>query len=102
MDAAIAADNVKAYLDDNEQFHLLLYQASGSPVLLSLIETVWLYVGPISNQLHQDLAVWKTMNDAHSALLQALLTNDADGVRAAIEQDLRTAGSYLRGLCRTG
>jgi DNA-binding GntR family transcriptional regulator len=102
MDTAIAADDVKAYLDTNEQFHLLLYQASGSPVLLSLIETVWLYVGPISNQLHQDLAVWKTMNDAHSALLQALLANDADGVRAAIEQDLRTAGSYLRGLCQAG
>ncbi len=102
MDTAIAADDVKAYLDANEQFHLLLYQASGSPVLLSLIETVWLYVGPISNQLHQDLAVWKTMNDAHSALLQALLAKDADGVRAAIEQDLRTAGSYLRSLCKPG
>lgn len=100
MDAAIAADDVKAYLDANEQFHLQLYQASGSPVLLSLIETVWLYVGPISNQLHQDLAVWKTMNDAHTALLQALQAGDADGVRAAIEQDLRTAGSYLRQLCR--
>lgn len=101
MDAAITADDVKAYLDANEQFHLLLYQASGSPVLMSLIETVWLYVGPISNQLHQDLAVWKTMNDAHGALLQALQAEDAEGVRAAIEQDLRTAGSYLRKLCKT-
>lgn len=100
MDAAIASNDVKGYLDANEQFHLRLYQASASPVLLSLIETVWLYVGPISNQLHQDLAVWHTMNDAHDALLQALMADDADGVRAAIEQDLRTAGSYLRHLCR--
>ncbi|MDN0084636.1 GntR family transcriptional regulator [Crenobacter sp. SG2305] len=99
MDAAIAGDDVKAYLDANELFHLTLYHAANSPLLLSLIETVWLHVGPISNQLHQDLDVWKTMNDAHGVLLQALQDNDAGGVRAAIAQDLRTAGSYLRRLC---
>ena len=99
MDAAIAADDVKGYLDANELFHLALYHAANSPLLLSLIETVWLHVGPISNQLHQDLDVWKTMNDAHGMLLEALQRNDADGVRTAIAQDLRTAGSYLRRLC---
>ncbi|MDC7707017.1 GntR family transcriptional regulator [Vogesella indigofera] len=102
MDSAIAADDIKGYLDANELFHLQLYRASGSPLLLSLIETVWLHVGPISNQLHQDLAVWKTMNDAHHALLDALQAGDADAVRRAIKQDLRTAGSYLRLSCRPG
>ena len=102
MDDAIATDDIKGYLDANELFHLQLYRASGSPLLLSLIETVWLHVGPISNQLHQDLAVWKTMNDAHHALLDALLAGDAGAVRCAIEQDLRTAGSYLRLSCRPG
>lgn len=99
MAVAIAADDVKGYLDANELFHLQLYLAANSPLLLSLIETVWLHVGPISNQLHQDLAVWKTMNDAHDMLITALQNDDADGVRAAIAQDLRTAGSYLRRLC---
>jgi DNA-binding GntR family transcriptional regulator len=102
MDSAIAADDIKGYLDANELFHLQLYRASGSPLLLSLIETVWLHVGPISNRLHQDLAVWKTMNDAHHALLDALQAGDADAVRRAIEQDLRTAGRYLRLSCRPG
>ncbi|MNR60946.1 hypothetical protein D3C85_1825530 [compost metagenome] len=63
---------------------------------------MWLHVGPISNRLHQDLAVWKTMNDAHHVLLDALQAGDADAVRRAIEQDLRTAGSYLRLSCRPG
>lgn len=99
MDTAIAGDDVKTYLDANELFHLQLYRASGSPLLLSLIETLWLHVGPISNQLHQDLAVWKTMNDAHHSLISALLAGDAAAVRAAIATDLHTAGSYLRTLC---
>ena len=102
MDSAIAANDIKGYLDANELFHLQLYRASGSPLLLSLIETVWLHVGPISNQLHQDLAVWKTMNDAHHVLLDALQAADADAVRRAIEQDLRAAGHYLRLSCRPG
>lgn len=99
MDEAIAQGDIKAYLDANEAFHLTLYLAAGSPMLMTLIETVWLYVGPISNRLHQDAAVWATMNDAHSAL-PALLQNDADGVAHAIAEDLRQAGAYLRGLCQ--
>ncbi|MCL6263180.1 GntR family transcriptional regulator [Craterilacuibacter sp. RT1T] len=100
MDEAIAQGDIKAYLDANETFHLTLYLAAGSPMLMTLIETVWLYVGPISNRLHQDAAVWATMNAAHSALLAALLQNDADGVAHAIAEDLRQAGAYLRGLCQ--
>lgn len=99
MDAAIAANDIKAYLDANETFHLLLYRAAASPMLMTLIETVWLYVGPISNRLHQDAAVWATMNDAHGALLTALQQDDADGVAEAIAADLTTAGAYLRSLC---
>ncbi|MCP9758187.1 GntR family transcriptional regulator [Aquitalea sp. S1-19] len=100
MDEAIAQGDIKAYLDANEAFHLMLYLAAGSPMLMTLIETVWLYVGPISNRLHQNAAVWATMNDAHSALLAALLQNDADGVGHAIAEDLRQAGAYLRTLCK--
>ncbi|RQW29793.1 GntR family transcriptional regulator [Rhodobacteraceae bacterium CH30] len=100
MDEAIAQGDIKAYLDANETFHQMLYLAAGSPMLMTLIETVWLYVGPISNRLHQNAAVWATMNDAHSTLLAALLQNDANGVGQAIAEDLRQAGAYLRTLCK--
>jgi DNA-binding GntR family transcriptional regulator len=99
MATAIAAHDVKGYLDANELFHLTLYRASGSPLLLQLIETVWLHVGPISNQLHQAPAVWARMNDAHEEALAAVERNDSRGVRRAIEQDLFTAGQYLKTLC---
>lgn len=99
MATAIAGQDVKAYLDANERFHLVLYQASGSPLLLQLIETVWLQVGPISNQLQGDPHVWAQMNDAHAEVLQALQRRDAAGVRRGIERDLFCAGQYLRTLC---
>lgn len=99
MASAIAAQDIKAYLDANELFHLTLYRASGSPLLLHLIETVWLHVGPISNQLHQDPYVWAQMNDAHEDIVAALDRRDSAAVRRGIEKDLFCAGQYLKTLC---
>jgi DNA-binding GntR family transcriptional regulator len=40
MEAALRAADARAYLAANEEFHLILYRAAGSPMLLALIETV--------------------------------------------------------------
>ncbi|MFM0151688.1 GntR family transcriptional regulator [Paraburkholderia sediminicola] len=91
--------NAKGYLDANEAFHLILYRAAGSPLLLELIETVWLQVGPISNLLFGDALFAGTLNDAHDDLLNAAKARDAAGVRRAIEHDLNHAASCLRAQC---
>jgi DNA-binding GntR family transcriptional regulator len=68
-------------------------------MLLALIESVWLHVGPISNQLHQDAHVWSIMNDCHEDMMRALQRKDPSAVRRAIERDLFNAGQYLKTLC---
>lgn len=99
MTAAIAANDGKGYLEANEQFHVTLYRASGSPLLMELIETVWLKVGPISNQLFEDKRFSLKLNDAHEDVMDALQRRDAAAVRRAIEQDMFYAGQYLKSLC---
>jgi DNA-binding GntR family transcriptional regulator len=99
MQEALAQRQAKAYLDANEAFHLILYRAAGSPTLLALIETVWLKVGPLSNQLFADMADVSHLNDAHSDSLQSLRKGDPGGVRRAIEKDLFVAGQMLRRHC---
>ncbi|WP_114811725.1 GntR family transcriptional regulator [Paraburkholderia kururiensis] len=99
MADALAQGRHKRYLDANEKFHLILYRASGSPLLVDLIETVWLQVGPISNLLFGDAAFALTLNHAHEALMQQLKQRDAAGVRRAIEHDLEHAAQYLRTRC---
>lgn len=99
MAAALAQNRPTPYLDANEAFHLALYRASGSPLLVALIETVWLQVGPISNLLFDDAAFATTLNDAHEGLMRRLKRRDAEGVRRAIERDLRHAARQLRGHC---
>ena len=99
MDAALAAGDAKGYLDANEDFHVRLYRAAGSPLLMALIETVWLKVGPLSNRLFDDPAAAAVLNAAHGELVRALAAGDAAAARRAIERDLFVAGQFLRRCC---
>jgi DNA-binding GntR family transcriptional regulator len=101
MAQALAKSDAKAYLDANEEFHLLIYRAAGSPLLLSLIQTVWLKVGPLSNRLFDDNSALGVLNHAHDDVMLALDAGDASAVRRAIERDLFVAGQYLRRACLT-
>jgi DNA-binding GntR family transcriptional regulator len=99
MAEALAQNKPARYLDANEDFHLALYRACGSPLLVELIETVWLQVGPISNLLFDDARFAASLNDAHDGLMRRLKRRDAEGVRRAIERDLRHAARQLRKHC---
>ncbi|QSI78020.1 MULTISPECIES: GntR family transcriptional regulator [Niveibacterium] len=99
MRAALDKQDAKAYLDANERFHLILYRACGSPLLLELIETVWLQVGPVSNRLFEDPAFALRLNDAHEDVVAAAEQGDSAGVRRAIERDLFYAAQQLRTVC---
>lgn len=102
MAAALAAGDGDAYLDANEDFHVRLYRAAGSPLLFTLIDTLWLKAGPVSNRLFEAPEAAAVLNDAHAAALAALARRDAAGVRAAIEQDLFVAGQFIRRRLREG
>ena len=99
MAAALARGDARGYLDANEDFHLRLYRAAGSPLLLTLIETVWLKVGPLSNRLFDDPAAADVLNAAHDDLMDAIARGDAAAARRAIERDLFVAGQFLRRMC---
>ena len=99
MQQAIKVQDVKGYLEANEFFHVTLYRSSGSPMLMELIETVWLKVGPISNQLFENERFSQKLNDAHDDVMTALLQRDGMAVRHAVEQDMFYAGQYLKTIC---
>ena len=102
MATALIAADAKAYLEDYEEFHRVLYRAAGSPTLLALIETVWLKVGPLSNPLFDHTDALPVLNDAQDDVLTALARRDSEAVRRAIERDLFVAGQFLRQACRGG
>ncbi len=98
MEQAIERRDVQAYLADNSQFHLVLYQACGNPVLLRLIESLWLQVGPFFRRLFTEADLSLRLNDFHEDAFKALQAGDGKAARAAMEQDLSFFGQFLLNL----
>ena len=62
----------------------------------TLIDTLWLKAGPISNQLFDTPDASAVLNEAHEDLMKALGRRDSAGVRRAVEKDIFVAGQFLR------
>lgn len=96
MGVALQAQDHTAYLALNDDFHVTLYRAAGSPTLFGLIDTLWLQAGPASNQLFETPTAASVLNDAHEDLVRAIARGDCAGVRRAVEKDICVAGELLR------
>ncbi len=91
MAAAAKAADPHAYLALNKDFHLTVYQAAGNPLLLDLIEKLWVRAGPVMNYLfrHQGLALQSVA--PHETIIAALRAADGDAARLAVQRDIREA-----------
>lgn len=82
----------------NHALHFALYEGARMPVLLHLIETLWLRIGPIlnydlrsaSSRVGQRIAVTH-----HSALTQALERRDPEAARRALRGDIESAAEFI-------
>jgi len=92
-------------LAKNQQFHFTLYAASGSEVLLQLIETLWLRFGPYMRMLTRHIEpLLKARRDDmfaenHHKAIAALRRHDARAVRQAIVDDIKATKDLLHELC---
>ena len=82
----------------NKELHFAVYRASGSPVLCSLIETLWLRAGPVINFF--DLSSAQRISSGmaerhHSELVTALIARDAKAAKEAIAADIGDASTYI-------
>ncbi len=79
-------------LERNRRFHFGVYAASGSTVLVPLIESLWLQFGPylqvVIEHIGGDLG---TGDDYHRRVLDALDRRDPKAAREALERDIARA-----------
>ncbi len=82
----------------NKEFHFTIYRAAEMPVLLGIIENMWLRIGPF---LHFSLGVRgreatrKFAPDSHKDMIHAMKSRDAVRGRAALESDLAGAADLI-------
>lgn len=98
MEVALERRDVQAYLADNSQFHLCLYRACANPILLRMIESLWLQVGPFFNRLFTEADLSLRLNDFHEQAFKALQARDGKAARLAMEQDMSFFGQFLLSL----
>lgn len=82
----------------NKAFHFSIYQAAGMPILLQMIESLWLRIGPI---LNYDLRSGSTRVQErvaakhHARLIEALTRRQAHEAKTALKGDIESAARYI-------
>jgi DNA-binding GntR family transcriptional regulator len=94
--AAFLARDPTGTLQLNEDFHFSIYAAAGMPILLQMIESLWLQTGPTMRLLYPASfdAGWIGQHN-HTAMLNAIAAGDVEALVAAVRQDLRDGQARL-------
>jgi DNA-binding GntR family transcriptional regulator len=96
---ASTEENVKDYLRANRAFHFAIYNAAGSATLVSIIETLWLQIGPYLNLLRGS-GNYTASNATHRAILDALASRDGPAAASALRADINDAYTILCNMLR--
>lgn len=87
-----------SYLDVHRQFHFGIYAVAGIPILLDMIENLWLRCGPVLSFVVPEYVLSRKGTDHHTAALEAITRGNAQTAEAEIVADIEEAASYLAGL----
>jgi DNA-binding GntR family transcriptional regulator len=96
MCEAVGSGDASQYLAANRRFHFRLYRCAESVVMFPVIESMWMQVGPLLNQVFQspEHAVPRA-DHHHEAVLRALRRQDGAAAAKAIWDDLSDAADSI-------
>jgi DNA-binding GntR family transcriptional regulator len=95
IDARLTDGDAEAYMRLNHAFHFRIYRASGSKVLLPLIDSLWLQFAPFMRTVYGRVGT-ASLVDQHKEAIRAVEQSDTATLRAAISADI-TDGMGLLG-----
>ena len=84
----------------NKELHFSIYRGARMPVMMQLIEALWLRIGPILNydmrtgpiRVNQRTSTALTH---HTDLVDSIVRHDAEGARKALESDIQSAADFI-------
>ncbi len=92
---SIEANNVDAFLHANAQFHFSIYRLGTTPYTLSIIERLWVRVGPLIRFCLTDEGM-SGFNGVHHDMLHSLKSGNAQALSRAIQADIVGAATTIR------
>ena len=101
MIEGLALGNARQYLQANRRFHFRLYESAQSVVVLPIVATLWMQVGPYLHEVFQARGQATARADHHHHyLLKALRRQDPKGAARAVWDDLSDAADTILELNR--
>jgi DNA-binding GntR family transcriptional regulator len=100
LEASLVRDDMEAVLTENQHFMFTLYRAAAAPMLLGIIETLWLRRGPMYWGARAALLRWKAPITRHKAAVAALRRGDGSAAGTAIREEIETTSDFLLGEIR--
>jgi len=94
INSLVAAHITQDYLDLNMQFHFTMYRAARSPLLMPIIESLWLQAGPSLNAMRMT-PYFGVGIDHHDENLKALRKRDGKAARAGLEHEITEAAEII-------
>lgn len=82
----------------NKALHFSIYQAAHMPMLVRMIENLWLRIGPVLNydlRAGSDRSKKRTAVRHHARMIEALERQDARAARKALHQDIDSAFRHI-------
>jgi len=98
MIRAAQEGDMATMLAGNSDFHMTVYRASGSELLVDLIQLTWLRAGPLLTLAADRPKMMKNAEQAHRKLLAALRRRDASAARVAIALDINRAAEQFNAI----
>ena len=89
-------DDVQKAIHANRVFRFTLYQYAEMPTLNSLIEQLWVRIGPCINYLHEEMKDIPATTYHYADLLSALEQRDVTASREAIDRAIDEANILLQ------
>ncbi|WP_415021930.1 GntR family transcriptional regulator [Bradyrhizobium sp.] len=90
---SLASNKQRQFWTLNQEFHFTIYEAAKSPLLISMIESLWLQIGPVFN--HIPINLTSEGARGHQRIIAALAAGDAKVARAALTEDLTKGGDRI-------
>ncbi|OZI39230.1 GntR family transcriptional regulator [Bordetella genomosp. 1] len=85
-------------IETNKDFHFAVYRQAGMPMLLQMIESLWLRIGPILNydlRTESSRVIKGVPADHHARIVAALRDGDAAGAERALRGDIESAAEHI-------
>jgi DNA-binding GntR family transcriptional regulator len=82
----------------NKELHFAVYRATGLPTLVSIIEGLWLKIGPVLNfdlKISPERLRTGGAAEQHRRLVEAVEAGDATAARQALTDDIQGAASFI-------